>query len=343
LALRVPWQELYFMSYQTGTIGVTQTFIAGSMGITTSEFAIPLINHPDLNPGQEIIDQRKAIGRSQRSVGTGHCEFLQGTKMPNTTWEFDGNAYNLAPFLWALFQGGSSEGTGTAKFTKTFDPPTATEGPACEVWMNLGRLMEAGTSAHSTKIYGAICRSITLSAEGYSPLKVSAEMVGAGIGNVYDGEPWVHTMDSNCGLVWGGTSGATCELGTSAVELEGFTMTITNNAIPRHYGSNTVQKFITGDITVEGSITVFWGDTNHGQEAEITDFIAGTDNLLEIYWGSKSGTSAGDLDLKVNARYTGATVVAEDEIGIELPFIGVYDGTNDAVDIVLADGIDRGI
>lgn len=339
MALRVPWQDMYFLTYNTTSIGTTQTFVAGSMGVATSKFAIPLINHPDLNPGQEIIDQRKAIGISQRSVDTGHCEFLQGTVMPTSTWEFDGNAYNLAPILWLLFQGGTSE-SGTVK---TYDPPTATEGPACEVWANLGRRMEAGTASKSTKVYGAICRSITLSAEGYSPLKVSAEFIGAGIGHTYNAQPWVTTFDSNCGVVWGGTSGATCELAGTTVQLEGFTMTITNNAIPRHYGSNTVQKFITGDITVEGSITVFWGDSNHGQESEITDFINGTDNLLEIYWGSKTGASAGDIDIKVNARYTGANVVAEDEIGIELPFIGVKDASNDAIEVVLADGISRGV
>jgi len=347
MSLRTLWMDQYDMALVTGSIGATTSFGAGSgVGVAASnKFAIPLINHPDINHGLNIIDQRKAIGISQRSVATGHCEFLQGTKDPTSTWEFDGNAYNLPGFLWLLFQKGSSEGTGTAKFTKTFIPPTATQGVECEVWANLLRKMEEGSSAHSTRGTGFIVRSITLSADGFSPLNVSVELIGADVLNTHNATAATFTYDTNCGLVWGGASGATTTFGaSSAVQLEGFTMTITNNAIAKHYGEQTVQKFITGDYTVEGSITVFWGDTNFGQEAEITKFVNGTDQLMEIYWGTAGGiTTAGDLSIKANIRYSGATVGGEEEIATELPFIGVYDGTNNAIEINCVDSYDRSI
>ncbi len=343
MSLRVKWMDQYAAVLNTTGIGTTAPFTIGSMGIATSKYAIPLIGNPDINPGQEIIDQRKAIGIAQRSVGTGHCEFLQGTKMPTTTWEFDGNAYNLPIFLWTLFQKGSTEDVGADKFIKIFNPATASEGAECEAWLNVLRKMEEGSSANSIRAYGMIARSMTLSSEGFSPLKVSVELVGAGYENTFDAGDALFTYDSNCGLVWGGTSGATATLGGSTVQLDGFEITVSNNAIARHYGQNTVQKFVTGDITVEGSITVFWGDTNHGQGDQITDFINGTDQQLIIYWGSADGTSVGDLAIKANIRYTGAEVIAEDEIATTLPFIGVYDGTNNAIDIIVADGIDRSI
>ncbi len=346
MSLRVPWMDKYGVILQTSSIGATRAFGSGSgIGIgANNKFALPLINHPDINAGLNIVDQRKALGISQRSVATGHCEYLQGTKNPTTTLEFDGNAYNLAPFLWLLFQKGTTEGTGTSKFTKIFDPPTATEGAECEVWANVLRKMEEGSSAHSTRGTGFIVKSITLSSDGFSPLRASVEMIGSDVSYIYNATSALLNFNANCGVVWGGASGVTTILGASPVQLEGFSITITNNAIPRNYGQQTVQKFITGDYTVDGSITVFWGDTHFGQETEITKWINGTDQLLNIYWGSVGGnTTAGDISIKTNIRYTGATVNSNDEIAIELPFIGVYDGTNDAIEITLVDGYDCGI
>jgi len=348
MGVRVLWQDQYAFAYQTTSIGSTIDFATASgAGVGTSEYALPLINHPHIDAGLDIIDQRKAIGISQRSVATGHQEFLQGTKNPNSTWEFDGNAYNLAPFLWTLFQKGTTEGTGTAKFTKTYDPPTATEGPECEVWMLLLRKMEEATNAHSTRGTGFIVKSITLSADGFSPLRVSVELVGKDVSYVYDAQNAVFTYNTKSFLVWGGSSGATCEIDGAAVQLEGFTLTITNNAIARHYGGQDVDKFITSDYTLEGSISVFWGDSNasQDQETQLVDFVAGTDKRLHIYWGTTGGaTTAGDLDILANIRYTGATLADVDtEIVTECPFVGVYDGTYDAIQIVLSDGIDRAI
>ena len=344
MSLRVGWMDRYGAILQASSISATRGFGAGSgIGISSDKYAIPLVEHADINAGINIIDQRKAIGIAQRSVATGHCEFLQGTKAPTTTWEFDANAYNLAPFLWLLFQKGATEGT-TALFTKIFDPPTATEGAECEVWANLLRIMEEGSTAHSTRGTGFIVRSITLSSEGFSPLRASVEMIGSDVSYVYNATGATMTFDSNCGLVFGGASGVTTTLGGTAVNLEGFSITITNNAIARNYGQQTVQKFITGDYTVEGNFKVFWGDSNFGQETELTKWISGTDQQLNIYWGSAGGaTTAGDLSIKSNIRYSSAAVETDEEIGNAMSFVGVYDGTNDAIEITLADGYDRSI
>lgn len=350
---RVLWQDKYAFVPVTGSIGASCGFATGSgIGVGTDKFGLPLNNHPHLDAGLDIYDQEKAIGLAERSVATGHCEFLQGTKNPMSTWEFDGNAYNLASFLWTLFQKGTTEGTGTGGsgtgiYTKTYNPPTATEGPECEVWMNLLRKMDEGTSTQSHRGVGFIVKSITLSASGFGPLNVSAELVGADIDYTWNAASALMDFGSNCGVVWGGASGASCEIGGHAAELEGFEITITNNAIARHYGGQDVEKFILGRYSVEGSITVFWGDdeTNIGKNNQIDNFIDGTDQLLEIWWGTQGGkTAAGDLDIKVNMRYTGAEMTDNDtELAWDLPFIGVYDGTNHAVEITLADGIDRSI
>jgi len=106
--------------------------------------------------------------------------------------------------------------------------------------------------------------------------------------------------------------------------------------VQRWFDSQTPYEYILGDFTVEGRITIPW----QGSNTEINNFISGTDKRIELYWGSDAGASDGDFYIAVNARYTGAPISGDEEIQLELPFVGVNDGTYDAVKVILADNVD---
>ena len=88
------------------------TDAVGTWGIngatTTKVFTVPLKNFPDFSPGQELVTSRRAIGSPVKTGGTGY-EIMRGNSSPSTTYEFDVDQSTVIPFLWCLFQRGTTE------------------------------------------------------------------------------------------------------------------------------------------------------------------------------------------------------------------------------------------
>jgi hypothetical protein len=337
----VPWQILYGAG-PAASITATFAFGTGAIGVASNDYCWPLTNQPHYDPGQTIIDARKAIGLAVRRTGSGY-EFQQGVKQPTTSWEFDANAYNLAFPLWMLFQKGTTEGTGTDEFTKTYNSPTCTEGVEVERFANVLKRMQCGSSSTAQRIKGAIVRSITLTAESNTPLKAVIEWVGADLETDYNAGSTTLQFDTNDPLIWGASTAGATVAGT-ATNIDSWSITVSNNAVQKNYESNTVQKHILMDFTVEGTVKIPWGAATVGGKEQIDNFMNGTDVALNFYWGaSATPASSGEISIKTNARYTGVDMSYDDEVALDLPFIGAYDGTNAAIEVVLLDGLDRGI
>src|SRR5574343_1537759 len=98
----------------------TGNFVAGSIGVDTSKYGIPLTNFPTFDSGTAIINTRKAVGTSYRQ--TGSClEYQMGARTPSTTYECDATYKIMALFCQLLFQGGVTEAA-TTPFLKTCVP-----------------------------------------------------------------------------------------------------------------------------------------------------------------------------------------------------------------------------
>lgn len=309
MAERIQWADRYASGRQTSAIGTA----------AATDIGYPLNNHPSFNPGQNIIDTRKATGLSYRHAGTGF-EFQQGTKEPTTTWEFHVTPRMLAVQMWGLTQQSATEETGSP-YVKYFIP-YSTGQAAIEMWQSLVRSMAPSGTASSHRIVGAVPSSITLSAEEGTPLTASVDFRGYNFESNRDVASDTLTVSAENPLLW---QNATISLGGTTVNLPGFTMTITNNLITKWYDSQTVEKFLLGDFGVEGTITVPWAATTVGGNQQITDFINGNVTRLVIYWGTGGAiaTTSQDLSIITHIRRTGAETVAEDEIGIQIPFVGV--------------------
>jgi len=312
------------MSYQTEGIDSTISFTSGFRGFgADGVYAIPLNNHPHFDPGQNIIDQRKAIGIPVRRTGSGF-EFQQAHREPRTTYEFDANAYLLAPFFWLLFQNGASEGS-SAPYAKTFTPYTS---PDCEVWASLLRKMSS-SSADSHVIHGAIVRSIRLTAETGGPLRATVEFIGYSWDDTFNASSAILNFSQTAPLLWkdaGNVAGIYVE--STNLNIRGFDITFNNNATAVYYSSQYPEKFVLGDLTVEGEITVPWDAQTVGGNYLLNKFVNGEDVVLHIWWGSYAGNTVGDFSIKVNMRFTGAEVGGETETEVRLPFIHAFDGVN---------------
>ena len=311
-----------------------------SIGVTTNVYGMQLLNQPNFDSGQMTVKQRKATGFAYWRGDTGF-EFQQEKRAPITTYEFDVTKQNLPLFLWLLFQKGTSQGAVGTGYLKTCVPYGEGESDT-EVCAVLLKKMST-TAADSHVIGGAIVKSITLSCSESAPvLKASVELIGYNMVTNYDfnAGPNIIEYDSSTPLLW---QNASIKMAGQAVNLPGFTLTVTNNAVAKFYDNPHPVKYVLNTVEGTGSITVPWADTYAGSNEAIDNFIAGTDSLLQIWWGTETPGADGDVKIEVNCRYTGAAVGGDDEVIIECPFDAVHDGTNNAIRIYAADALDRSI
>lgn len=351
------WGQLYgIRTYITGTLSdggvgadsasvwnsatvTTGNFVSGAIGVDTSKYGIPLTNFPVFDSGTAIINTRKAVGTPYRQTGTGCLEYQMGARTPQTTYECDATYKIMALFCQLLFQGGASEAA-TTPFLKTYIPYA--EGDADVVACAALIRKMSGQTANSHVIGGAIIRSLSISGEEGQPIKLSAEFMGYNMVSDYDysSEANILEFDTTACLMLQNMS---VKLAGTAVNIGKFDLSISNNAVPKYYNTNAVTKFVLGDFTATGNIVVPWAAATVGGNAQIDNFVNGTDCLLQFYFGNETPSATGDVKIEVNARYTGASVEGEDEIVTTLPFEGAGDGTNGAIRIYVADAVDRTI
>lgn len=319
------WMDLYAFDGPQDDISTAKTL---ANGVDTDDSGILLTNHPSIAEGLTIIDQRKTTGLSQRYTTTGY-EFQEGTKVPVFNPEFDGNCWNLALILWSFFQNGASESGLADPYTISYVPYT--DGDVDECWLTWVRKLSTGSNSH--RLTGAICNSITFTMETGGALKVSANFMGKTLEKDHDPADDNFTFAAKAPLLF---QDSTVKLDTVATAIPSISITLTNNLVPKLNNVQTVSKFVLNDLDVTGSITI--PGLNNTQAAK---FASGTDTLLDIQWGDLD--TAGDLKISVNMRYTGEGLEGDDELNLACPFVGAYDGTNNAVAITLLESIERSI
>jgi hypothetical protein len=356
MSSRNVWQDIYGLRvYNTGTLsegGVgadtasefntatadADAFIAGAIGVDTSKYAIPLLNHPTFSPGAMVINNRKAVGTSYRR--TGNClEYVQGSRVPTVTYEADATPKLLAVFCQLLFQGGVTEAA-TNPFLKTCIPYVSGDADVVACAALVRQMSLGGTDSHM--IGGAIIKSLTISGEEGQPIKLSAEFTGYNMVSDFDFNAAANILEfdnSSCLLF----QNSTATLEGDAMNIDKFELTITNNAVAKFYNTAHVTKYVLGDFTATGSFRMPWSIASIGGNTQLNNFTAGTDKLFRVYWGTGSNGTDGDVDILVNARYTDAVVEGEDEIVTTLPFEAAADGTHEAITVLVCDAVDRSI
>ncbi len=139
---------------------------------------------------------------------------------------------------------------------------------------------------------------------------------------------------------------ATKTLGGSDLVLGGFELRLENRAA--RVGSDAsgdAQTYALGvpGYRATGSVTVKYDDNT---KDTIDNFLTSAfDTQLVLAWGSGADpvTTDGDLLIKLNVNFTGNAFDfgREDGVFLTLPFVCVDDGTNEAVEIEIANAADR--
>lgn len=338
--VRVPWQDQYFFSAQATSISTAGTFAAAQLGIDDGDYGLLTTNHPDLSPGLTISDQRKSWGVSYRRGDTGF-EYVPTIQSPTVTLEMDATAWNIAMFGWLLCQKGVTETDATTIFTYVINEPSTAEGADCEVWGAVCRKLTGTDAALSQAIHGCICRSMTLSGAQGELVKLSVELAGRIYTNVFNAYSLSFTHEEKAPLLH---QNAETTLGGTAIDLESWSITFTNNAVSKHYDNQHPVKHLIQDCTASGNIRFPWGTDTIGQATPITSFLAGTVTQLNIGWPI-SAVAVDDVLLDVYCRYSGdPTLATEDEIVYDLPFEASYtSGSGHSFEITAVTDYDLGV
>lgn len=346
---RTMWEDLYFVAlgvaaaddpsdtYANGT--ATAGLYAGTRGIASEVTNGILLNdRPMHNPGIEFLTTEKTTGLAQPQTGASGVgvERQIVKKMPTISLGSMGlTPEKLYFFGWGLFQQGVTEGI-TPNFTKTMIP-YVTGSPDCEVWLSFGRSYGDPTDGTAYSMSGAICTQIGISGAIGEQMILSAELVGSTFLTTYNHTASNSTVETTNDFLF--TDFVWTFAGTSA-NVQSFDVQINNNATQTFYNSLVVKSHILQKMTVSGNISLAMSTTTLGDSIQLDNYIAGTDVLLVGTAGS--GTKA--IVITCNALYTGGEVdPAETELLMNLPFEGVYDGTNHAIQLAVSDGISRSI
>lgn len=316
------WADVYAIGFNTTGISTA----------SNASFGIPLTNHPNLEPGTQVVNQRKAIGTSYRSTQAG-MEYVNTVAVPETSFELDVTKSSLSHFLWSLFQKSGFQGAATT-YTKYFVPY---EDPALEMWLTLVRKIAASGDANSHRMIGCVVKSISISGEAGGVIKATVGFQGYSTERNRDIASDTLTFSTNSVLLF---QDLTCTVAGSAANIDKFTFNITNNAVTKFFDSATAVHHLLGDFTVDGSVTIPWSDSNRGGNTEINAFVAGTPSRLNINWGGHEiASSDGDFSIISHIRRTNTQPVGDDEIMLEVSFEGASEENSSSVTTASASSI----
>lgn len=343
--VRTGWEDFFYLSYQvaasipsTGTWGVADNGIAAK-GPSAGKCGLLLNNHPSFDIGKAIDFQEKTTGMAQNRQDAGLLyEYTPGKAAPKVQLEMGMTDQRLAILCWLLFQKGASEHATNGD--KTFVVPTSGKS-GCSVYAAIGRSLGLKTTAYGQAMYGAIVNQLQISAVPGERVKLTADFIGKIFATNID-----HT-NSDAGIETDGEelfSGLTWTVQGASVTsyLESFDLTINNNAAMRFAAQLSPSMFILQRFAINGTIKLAMSaDTGTGDNSQIDRFVAGTPTALRGLKGASA--SANYFSITVNALYTGSSVDPAEELLLNLPYDGVYDGSTSAVSIIVNDGIDRDI
>lgn len=348
MPVRVKWEDQYALSYDTSAISAHDSATSGLFAATNDGIAgispagkcgfLLDDDHPSIDPGVSIETTRKTTGLSELSTGASAIgkELALTKKLP----VFSPGAFGITPekvevLLWSLFQKGASE-SGSGPYVKNFIPYVQGQSEP-EMFLSISRNIGDPSSAtgYGHLLTGAIVSSFNVSGSQGARFIGGVEIQGRTFRKDYIHTSSVFDSEDTVDHVF---LDYTWTLGGTTAKLQSFDLTIVNNVVPAYYGSLVPTGFTLHDIGVTGTFALAMSTTTLGDNTQIDNFVAGTDLLLV-------GThSASAIVWSINMHYTGAAVdPAEVELLLNLPYEGVSDGTNHAIEIDVSSSIERSI
>src|SRR3990167_788215 len=362
MATKAPWSSQYMIE-QTSSLTCAPTFAPATKiglegtGAANGVFRVGLLSSPHIMPSSGTIEHPTTTGLAEMFTTLDYSQVVG--EPSSVSLEMPLNSYNLSLFLLLLFQGGCSEAAGATYNTFRAIPYTTS---APSYYVSVVRVMvddfatKPNVETLSHILYGGLCTSLTITGAENDILKLTAEIKGSwAIAAAATDLPAFEMLINNAANNWNSFifmgSGqeanrtpikfqdCTTKIGGNAVDFDNFSITISNNAQHRYYANSSINSWVLGRLTGEGSVRVPWGDTNYGGNNPLNDFVDGTDYAFELYTEDMVGgppvvaTTDNSIDFNMNIRATNTSISTDPEVQTELSFASVYDGTNAAFDL----------
>lgn len=304
-----------------------KTFKTGNNGMLVDENA-------NILPGVEHLKIEKSTGIAQPRTGTGF-EYATPKKTPTfSIGAMSMNKYHMALFCWLLFQKGVIEAAVT--FEKTCIPPSAEGGADPEVWCALSRVIGDGTAAIGHSIVGGIIHTLGISMSQGERVNVSLDGYGRTFQSTYNHTATIVGSTGLADIMFWDFSWTLAA--TPLTGLESIDISINNNIGVKHYQSQVPSSYVLGRFDTTGTFRLAMSNATVGENTQLDNFIAGTDVVL-VGTASTPG-----ITISINARYNGdPNLDPAEEMMYDLSFEGAYDGTNQSIEIEVADGQERGV
>jgi len=332
---------------------------------TARDYGLMVTSDPALSFAPELTDEQKVTGLAQRWTGAGR-EFLpdgstswlsspQVVLKPTITLSMDADAYTLPFWLHLLYQSGMSEADATPfeKFCKPpveWDSGSGISGAEAEFFATLGRVMSTN-SANSHKMDGAVVTSLTISGESGKAVKLSVELAGASATDAFDMGGTAVTYADKTPLLTSDLVAVIADAVSSSetqVNLESWSIKISNNAVGRVYNNSSIQSWVLGKFDVECTCTFPQDLSVMANSTFLNNMVSGNEVLLILTnvstaspltltraSGDSGGSeflSAGDVLLSAHGRITSFAMSGDNEIMNEITFTGTAGEVNNIAD-----------
>lgn len=339
MAVRAPWQDTYGIVLQTAGITTARTFVAGNIGVGPDQYAIPLLDHPDISQLHRHRNVRFSDGLPDaRTYGIGDAAITLDHSTVEFTLRCEATIPLLGMFTWLLFQNGVTEDAG-APYQKSANQYTSSD---VEVWASVIRLMT--TSPHAAQSHlasGCICRELKLKGSAGGAWELEAMMIGRNVNVAHDFDAQSSILDFR------GTDpvllfqNSALRLPALQNRFESAEITLSNNARPIWYDSNLCDRFSLGNLDVSVAWTTPWDSAGGGTSWKSQQAVQGVNsNYLQLDIGEAA------TQLRMEFEVVDVSIVGGDETMVQVAARRVRTGPVDSffdIVLLLSDGVDRGI
>ena len=111
------------------------------------------------------------------------------------------------------------------------------------------------------------------------------------------------------------------------IQIPSFSLTLSNNVTPKFSDESRCYGYSLGKFKGTGSFFIPFIESSEGGNQALDDYKYGIDKWLRLYWGTIDASNDGNFSLTMKIRYIDVQYSGDVEIGAQVNFEVVYDGT----------------
>lgn len=118
----------------------------------------------------------------------------------------------------------------------------------------------------------------------------------------------------------------------STAWLNEFSLTLTNDVMPKFYDKQAASSFLLGRLRGEGTISIPWSSPSGSGNAQLDDFLSDTNKTMVLTWGGFSGINDA-LTITLKYKYSNIIISEDPEFESVCTFKLADDSTTNCINI----------